>query len=52
MRRAPDRATVARQLREVRAMGITSLAVVFKHAAIFPDHEQLVGEVAREEGFT
>lgn len=31
--------------------GIKSIAVVFKHAAIFPDHEEAVGSVARELGF-
>ena len=39
-------------LQAVRDAGINSLAVVFKHAAIFPDHEQLVGRVARACGFT
>jgi N-methylhydantoinase A/oxoprolinase/acetone carboxylase beta subunit len=28
-----------------------SVAVVLKHAAIYPRHEQLVGELARELGF-
>ncbi len=28
------------------------MAVVLKHAAIFPDNEQAVGRVARELGFT
>ena len=31
--------------------GITSVAVVLKHSAIFPAHEQLVGELARGMGF-
>lgn len=31
--------------------GIKSIAVVFKHAAIFPDHEKAVGKIARELGF-
>mgnify|MGYP001810811802 CR=1 FL=1 len=31
--------------------GIVSVAVVLKHAAIFPRHEQLVGRLAREMGF-
>eukprot|EP00983_Pelagomonas_calceolata_P125132 1161185-Pelagomonas_calceolata.AAC.2 len=35
----------------VRASGIRSLAVVLKHAAVFPDHEQAVGMLARELGF-
>ncbi|KAF5842896.1 Hydantoinase/oxoprolinase N-terminal region-domain-containing protein [Dunaliella salina] len=35
----------------VHASGIRSLAVVLKHAAVFPDHEQAVGKLARELGF-
>ena len=31
--------------------GIVSVAVVLKHAAIFPEHEQQVGRLAREMGF-
>ena len=31
--------------------GIKSIAIVFKHAAIFPDHEKAVGNVAKELGF-
>ena len=31
--------------------GVKSIAVVFKHAAIFPDHEQAVGRLAKELGF-
>ena len=31
--------------------GITSLAVVLKHAAIFPDHEQAIGKLAAKLGF-
>ena len=36
----------------LRATGFKSLAVVLKHAAIFPDNEKAVGQVARELGFT
>lgn len=36
----------------LRAAGFKSLAVVLKHAAIFPDNEKAVGQVARELGFT
>lgn len=35
----------------VLASGISSVAVVLKHAAIYPRHEQLVGELARGMGF-
>lgn len=31
--------------------GISSIAVVLKHAAIYPRHEQLVGQLAKEMGF-
>lgn len=31
--------------------GIISVAVVLKHAAIYPAHEQLVGQLARGMGF-
>ncbi|PNH07233.1 5-oxoprolinase [Tetrabaena socialis] len=36
----------------VLSRGILSLAVVLKHAAIYPAHEQQVGRIARELGFT
>ena len=36
----------------LHADGFRSLAVVLKHAAIFPDNEKAVGQVARELGFT
>lgn len=31
--------------------GIKSIAVVLKHSAIFPDHEEAVGKLAKEMGF-
>lgn len=39
-------------LQEVINKGITSLAIVLKHSFIFPDHEEAVGRVAQELGFT
>ncbi|WP_420591977.1 hydantoinase B/oxoprolinase family protein [Bacterioplanoides sp.] len=39
-------------LREARESGFTSLAVVFMHAYKYPQHELMVGEIAREMGFT
>lgn len=30
---------------------ISSIAVVLKHAAVFPEHEKMVGKIAREMGF-
>lgn len=51
VRRAPDPAALQTQLQAVFDTGIRSIAVVLKHAAIFPDHERLVGRVARAVGF-
>ena len=31
--------------------GIKSIAVVLKHSAIYPDHEEAVGKLARDMGF-
>ncbi len=39
-------------MQEVLDAGIHSLAIVFKHSAIFPDHEEAVGKLARELGFS
>ncbi|MEW5297314.1 MAG: hypothetical protein WDW36_000531 [Sanguina aurantia] len=52
IRRAPDMAKLAADLQAVLRSGITALAVVLKHAAIFPDHELQVGRLAAEMGFT
>lgn len=52
VRRAPDLEALRRDLGAVRAAGIASVAVVLKHSAIFPEHERIVGELAREMGFT
>jgi 5-oxoprolinase (ATP-hydrolysing) len=52
VRRAPDLGALRAALAPVRAAGIASLAVVLKHAAIFPDHELAVGELAKELGFS
>ena len=51
VRRAPDLVALRAQLEGVLAAGIESVAVVLKHAAIYPRHEQLVGVLAREMGF-
>lgn len=52
VRRAPDLPTLETHLQAVYEQGIRSVAVVFKHAAIFPDHELLVGQLAEDMGFT
>lgn len=51
VRRAPDPAVLRAQLQAVYDSGIRSVAVVLKHAAILPEHERIVGRVAREVGF-
>lgn len=38
-------------LLELRAAGCSSLAVLFKHAALYPAHEAAVGALARSLGF-
>uniref|UniRef100_A0A915E116 5-oxoprolinase n=1 Tax=Ditylenchus dipsaci TaxID=166011 RepID=A0A915E116_9BILA len=38
-------------LAKLRAEGINSLAVLFLHSYIFPDHEKLVEKIARNQGF-
>lgn len=45
----PDRVRTA--LMEIRQLGIQSLAVCLMHAYRFPQHELLVGKIARDLGF-
>lgn len=52
VRRAPDLDALRRQLAPLLEAGIRSIAVVLKHSAVYPRHEQLVGELARSMGFT
>lgn len=52
VRRAPDLEALRTDLTAVLSSGIKSIAVVLKHSAIFPDHEEAVGEVAQQLGFT
>lgn len=49
--RAPDEATVRRQLTELEATGAESLAICLLHAYRFAGHELLVARLAREIGF-
>lgn len=51
VRRPPDLAAARRDLERLLARGFRSVAVAFKHAAVFPDHELAVGALARELGF-
>ncbi|KAF7373371.1 hypothetical protein MSAN_00546700 [Mycena sanguinolenta] len=50
--RTPDRGAVKRELEALYADGYRSLAIVFAHSYTYPAHERLVGELAREMGFT
>jgi 5-oxoprolinase (ATP-hydrolysing) len=47
----PDPAIVRRQLAVLREQGIESLAICLLHSFVWPDHEELVARLAREEGF-
>ena len=49
---APDREAVRAALAEKRAEGFEAVAIVFMHAYRYPEHERLVGEIARALGFT
>ncbi|KAL1875938.1 hypothetical protein VTK73DRAFT_9722 [Phialemonium thermophilum] len=49
--RRPAEDAVRAQLQEVYDSGIRSIAVCLMHGYTFPDHEALVGKVAREIGF-
>ena len=51
IRRPVDVQKLETDLKRIKDKGITSLAVVLKHSALFPDHERLVGEVAQGLGF-
>jgi 5-oxoprolinase (ATP-hydrolysing) len=48
---APDLETVRRQLLELRAKNVDSLAICLLHAYRFSEHEDLVERLAREVGF-
>jgi 5-oxoprolinase (ATP-hydrolysing) len=50
--RTPDREVVTRELQALYADGYRSLAIVFAHSYTYPEHERLVGDLAREVGFT
>ncbi|CAA7266697.1 unnamed protein product [Cyclocybe aegerita] len=48
----PDVAAVKQDLERLYAEGFRSLAIVLVHSYTYPAHERLVGQVAREVGFT
>jgi 5-oxoprolinase (ATP-hydrolysing) len=47
----PDLFKLKRDLEAIRASGIKSVAVAFMHAYTFPEHEILVGNLAKDLGF-
>ncbi|KAI9712318.1 MAG: hypothetical protein M1820_001531 [Bogoriella megaspora] len=47
----PEDQTIKRQLQEVYDAGIKSIAVCLMHGYTFPQHEALVGQIARDIGF-
>ncbi|TEY52426.1 hypothetical protein BOTCAL_0259g00110 [Botryotinia calthae] len=47
----PEEQTIRSQLQEVFDKGIKSVAVCLMHGYTFPDHEALVGKIAKEIGF-
>ncbi|KAL4856136.1 5-oxoprolinase [Chlorella vulgaris] len=51
VRTPPNLAALRLELQKVLDAGIVSVAVVLKHAAIFPQHEQEVGQLALKMGF-
>lgn len=48
----PDRDSVRSSLEILYASGIRSVGICLMHAYTFPEHEIIVGEIAREVGFT
>ena len=47
----PEEETIRKQLQEIYDSGIKSIAVCLMHGYTFPDHEALVGRIARDMGF-
>ncbi|PSR89042.1 Hydantoinase B/oxoprolinase-domain-containing protein [Coniella lustricola] len=47
----PDEQRIRQQLQKVYDNGIRSIAVCLMHAYTFPDHEALIGRVAKDIGF-
>ncbi len=48
----PDAAEVLEGLRRIRELGAESIAICLMHGYRFPEHEQMLGELARQAGFT
>ncbi|WP_148074030.1 hydantoinase B/oxoprolinase family protein [Bythopirellula goksoeyrii] len=47
----PNRDIIHRQLSNLKSSGIESLAICLLHADLYPEHELIVEEIAREVGF-
>lgn len=47
----PDANLVRRQLQDLLSEGYTSVAISFMHAYLYPEHEEMVAQVARDVGF-
>lgn len=47
----PQENRIRQQLQEIYDKGIKSIAVCLMHAYTFPDHETVIGKIAREIGF-
>ncbi|ORX57697.1 hydantoinase B/oxoprolinase [Piromyces finnis] len=48
----PDEAKIKKDLMEIYESGIRSVAICFLHSYIYPEHEEIVGRIAKEIGFT
>lgn len=50
--RKPDHSKVQTELQRLYDEGYRSIAVVFAHSYTYPEHELVVGEIAKQIGFT
>lgn len=49
--RRPDVDAVTAQLQSLRQQGFNSIAICFMHSYLYPDHEDLVADIAKQVGF-
>ena len=49
--RRPDPNVVSKQLDELKAKGINSVAIAFVHSYLWNDHEEMVARIAKDKGF-
>jgi hypothetical protein len=47
----PDPNLVSKQLDELKARGISSIAIAFVHSYLWGEHERMVAEIAEKKGF-